>query len=148
MQHNELIQRLNVFLADTYALYLKTQNYHWNVIGPMFKPLHELFETQYQELANAVDAIAERIRILGHLAPATFAEYQRLKTISDGRSDANANDMLKDLVHDHSSILHDIQHVLTLAEKSKDEGTINLLNDRTEAHEKMRWMLSVSCESI
>lgn len=146
--HNQTINRLTVLLADTYALYLKTQNYHWHVIGPMFRPLHELFETQYRELAEAVDAIAERIRILGHQAPATFSEFQRLKTIQDGHSDATANQMLTGLVHDHTTLLHDIQQVLALAQQESDEGTIALLADRVAAHEKMRWMLSVSCEQV
>lgn len=142
----QLVHRLAVLLADTYTLYLKTQNYHWHVIGPLFKPLHGLFEEQYESLADAVDSIAERIRILGHQAPATFSEFQRLKTIQDGHSDASANQMLTDLVGDHTTLLHDIKQVLLLAEKCDDVGTVSLLEERVVSHEKMRWMLSASCE--
>jgi len=146
--HDQIINRLNVLLADTYALYLKTQNYHWHVIGPMFASFHPLFEGQYLELAQAVDSIAERLRILGHLAPATFSEFQRLKTIRDGHSDASANQMIVDLVHDHTALLHDIEQALTLAQQEHDEGTVSLLVDRVVSHEKMRWILSVSCEQV
>jgi starvation-inducible DNA-binding protein len=144
--HDQIINRLAVLLADTYALYLKTQNYHWHVIGPMFSTFHVLFEKQYRELAEALDTIAERIRILGHLAPATFSEFQRLKTIRDGHSDASSNQMMIDLVHDHTTLLHDIQQALSLAQQEHDEGTVCLLADRIASHEKMRWMLSASCD--
>ena len=143
---DQIINKLTILLADTYALYLKTQNYHWHVIGPYFGTLHPLFETQYRELAEAVDQVAERIRMMGHAAPATFTEYQRLKTIQDGSIDASANQMLLDLVHDHTALLHDIRLALKLAQQDNDEGTVALLADRISAHEKTRWMLSVSCE--
>ncbi len=143
---DQIVNKLVVLLADSYALYLKTQNYHWHVIGPLFGALHALFESQYRELAEAVDQVAERIRVLGHLAPATFSDYQRLKTIQDGHSDANANEMLTDLVHDHTALLHDLKQALQLASHDSDEGTVALLSERIAAHEKMRWMLSVSCE--
>lgn len=139
------LERLCVLMADTYALYLKTQNYHWHVIGPTFSSLHALFETHYQALAEAVDQIAERLRMLGSLAPATFSEFQRLKTIEDGHSDASASEMLADLVQDHTSLLNVLNELISLADKARDEGTINLLTERIAAHEKMRWMLSVSC---
>lgn len=144
----QLANRLGVVLADTYTLYLKTQNYHWHVIGPLFKPLHALFEEQYEALAEAVDVLAERIRMLGHQAPATFSEFQRLKTIQEGRSDMSANQMVSDLVTDHSALLNDIKQVLAMAESSGDVGTISVLEDRVVAHEKMRWMLSASCELV
>lgn len=143
---DQIISKLTILLADTYALYLKTQNYHWHVIGPQFRTLHELFETQYRELAEAVDQVAERIRIMGHQAPATFSEYQRLKTIQDGHSDAPAHQMLLDLAHDHTALLQDLNQALTCAQQENDEGTATLLADRIGAHEKMRWILSVSCE--
>jgi starvation-inducible DNA-binding protein len=142
----QLVHRLSVLLADTYALYLKTQNYHWHVIGPLFKPLHGLFEEQYQALAEAVDSIAERIRILGHQAPATFGEFQRLKTVQDGHADATANQMLTDLVSDHTALLRDLGPLILLADKEHDTGTLSLLEERVAEHEKMRWMLSASCE--
>ena len=141
---SQLVKKLSVLLADSYALYLKTQNYHWHVKGPQFRPLHELFEVQYLDLANAVDDIAERILIKGHRAPATFKEYETLKTISDGDSDKKANDMLIELAKDNNTLISDLQKVLEMAQKEGDEGTINLISERIEAHEKARWMLEAS----
>lgn len=102
---SKVIKKLEVALADTYALYLKTQNYHWHVTGPQFKSLHELFEMQYKELAEAVDQIAERIRIMGHKAPATFTEFNQLKTIKDGDSGLSANEMVSELAKDNMMIV-------------------------------------------
>lgn len=143
---DDLGKKWYVLLADTYALYLKTQNYHWHVKGPQFKSLHGLFELQYQELAEAVDAIAERLLIMGHKAPATFKEYDRLKTISDGDSSAPANQMLIDLASDHQSLINDLNQTMALAQKMNDEGSANLLGDRISAHEKAHWMLKTSTE--
>lgn len=141
-----LLKKLQITLADTYALYLKTQNYHWHVQGPQFKTLHELFETQYLELANAVDAIAERLRIKGFLAPATFKELDSLKTLSDGRYGISGNEMVIELAHDHLTLVKDLNQVMAIAQENQDEGTINLLSDRIEAHEKFAWMLNASRE--
>ena len=135
---------LSVLLADTYALYLKTQNYHWHVKGAQFKSLHELFEMQYRELAEAVDEVAERLRIMDHKAPATFKDYERLKTIKDGDSSASANQMVVELASDHGTLVRDLNQAMALAQKMKDEGTVNLLASRISAHEKARWMLSSS----
>lgn len=143
---DHIVNKLTILLANTYALSLKTQNYHWHVVGSQFQMYHALFETQYRALAEAVDQVAERIRMLGHLAPATFNEYQHLKTIQDGHADASANQMLLDLVHDHTVLLEDIHNVLKLSQQEQDEGSVSLLTDRVSAHEKMRWVLSVSCE--
>lgn len=141
-----LQKKMEVLLADTYALYLKTQNYHWHVKGPQFKALHELFEMQYQALAEAVDEIAERILILGHQAPATFAEFDKLKTIKDGNSKSKANQMVKELAKDNASLVSDLNQVLSLAQATKDEGTANLIAERIAAHEKAAWMLRSSEE--
>lgn len=140
------MKRLEVALADTYALYLKTQNYHWHVKGPQFKSLHELFEVQYKELAEAVDLIAERIRIMGHKAPATFSEFIELKTIKDGNSSLSANEMLTELTHDNSVLVQDLNQAIKLAQEHNDEGTITLLSDRIAAHQKAHWMLGASKE--
>lgn len=139
-----VLKKLQTTLADTYALYLKTQNYHWHVQGPQFKPLHELFETQYRELAEAVDAIAERLRIKGFNAPATFKELERLKTLSDGRQGISGNDMVTELAADHLTLVKDLNQVMLIAQENQDEGTINLLAGRIEAHEKFAWMLNAS----
>jgi starvation-inducible DNA-binding protein len=142
---SDVVNTLSVLLADTYALYLKTQNYHWHVKGPQFKSLHELFEMQYRELAEAVDEIAERLRIMGHKAPASFKDYERLKTIKDGDSDSNANQMVTTLASDHGALIRDLNQAMALAQKMKDEGSVNLLANRISAHEKARWLLSSSC---
>ncbi|KTC66196.1 DNA-binding protein [Legionella adelaidensis] len=141
---NEYINKLSIILADTYALYLKTQNYHWHVKGPQFKSLHELFEMQYQELAEAVDQMAERILIKGHNAPATFKDFERLKTVKDGDSNAKANDMVTQLAKDHDTLVKDLNAAMVMAQQANDEGTVNLLANRIESHEKARWMLRSS----
>jgi starvation-inducible DNA-binding protein len=143
---NMIIKRLEVVLADTYALYLKTQNYHWHVKGPQFKSLHELFELQYKELAEAVDLIAERILIMGHKAPATFNEFNTLKTIKDGDSSLSANDMLTQLAHDNNNLVQDLIAAIKIAQENNDEGSITLLSDRILAHQKAHWMLGASKE--
>jgi starvation-inducible DNA-binding protein len=141
---NAIIKKLEVTLADTYALYLKTQNYHWHVKGPQFKSLHELFEMQYTELANAVDLIAERLLILGHLAPATFTEFNQLKTIKDGNSKNSANQMVTELAQDNLSLVSDLNQAIKIAQEQNDEGSVALLGERIAAHEKAHWMLNAS----
>lgn len=139
-----IIKKMEVVLADTYALYRKTQNYHWHVKGVHFKSLHELFEMQYKELAEAVDAVAERILIMGHKAPATFTALNQLKTIKDGDSSADANRMVSDLAQDHETLAKDLNAAIKLAQEHGDEGTVALLSERIAAHEKARWMLNAS----
>ncbi|WP_298628220.1 DNA starvation/stationary phase protection protein [uncultured Legionella sp.] len=141
-----VINKLEVALADTYALYLKTQNYHWHVKGPQFKSLHELFEMQYKELALAVDEVAERILIMGHKAPATFNEYNKLKTIKDGNSSLSANDMVTELANDNSALVNDLNEAIKIAQDNNDEGTVTLLSDRIAAHQKAHWMLAASMD--
>ena len=141
---SNLMNKLSVLLADTYALYLKTQNYHWHVKGPQFRSFHELFETQYRELAEAVDEIAERILIKGSNAPASFKEFERLKTLKDGDSNASSNEMLIELAKDHNTLVKDLNGVMRMAQDENDEGTINLIANRIEEHEKARWMLESS----
>lgn len=139
-----VINNLEVVLADTYALYLKTQNYHWHVRGPQFKSLHELFEMQYKDLAEAVDQVAERIIIMAHKAPATFSEFNRLKTIKDGNSSATANEMVTELARDHGKLVNDLNQAVKIAQDNHDEGTVTLLSDRIAAHQKAHWMLTAS----
>jgi starvation-inducible DNA-binding protein len=141
-----IVDKLSIIMADTYALYLKTQNYHWHVRGPQFKSLHQLFEEQYLELADAADQVAERIGTMGHKAPATFKEFDKLKRIKDGDSMLDANDMVTELAHDHDTLVKDLNQAMSLAHKNNDEGTVNLLANRIEAHEKARWMLNASRE--
>lgn len=143
---NELINKLSVILADTYALYLKTQNYHWHVKGPQFKSLHDLFEAQYKALADAVDALAERIVILRHKAPATFKSFDSLKTIQDGDANLTANKMVCELAKDNATLVKDLNDAMLLAQQQGDEGSINLFSERIAAHQKAHWMLSASSE--
>ena len=144
---SSVIKKLEVALADTYALYLKTQNYHWHVKGPQFKSLHELFEMQYKELAEAVDQVAERILMMGHKAPATFPEFNRLKTIKDGDSSLSANQMVIELAKDNSTLVNDLNQAIKIAQENNDEGTITLLSDRIAAHQKAHWMLTASIDT-
>ncbi len=141
---SDITHKMAVILADTYALYLKTQNYHWHVKGPNFKTLHELFEAQYLELAQAVDDIAERILTMGHAAPATFKEFLELKKIKDGDASISSDEMVKELALDHTQILEDLNKAIVAAQENNDEGSIVLLSERIAHHEKIRWMLGAS----
>ncbi len=131
-------------MADTYTLYLKTQNYHWHVRGPHFKTLHLMFEEQYMQLALGVDALAERILTLGRNAPATFAEFSQLRTLEEGNSSRTAEQMVAALCEDHQLILKDLYKVLKMAQEVNDEGSATLLGDRIAEHEKNHWMLKAS----
>lgn len=137
----ELAAGLSRLLADTYTLYLKTHNYHWNVTGPMFQTLHLMFETQYNELALAVDLIAERIRALGVYAPGTYREYGKLTSITEDEKIPNAQDMIRNLVNAQESVIRTARSVLPLADKAADEATNDLLTQRLQTHEKTAWML-------
>lgn len=132
---------LKQLLANNYALYLKTQNYHWNVTGPLFKTVHDLTEAQYMALAAANDEIAERIRMLGVKAPGGFKLYAKLSGIDDGDEGATAEDMLKDLVKGHETVIKTARSVRATAEEAADEGSVALIDDRLGYHEKQAWML-------
>jgi len=140
----KITDHLSVLLADTYALYLKTQNYHWHVHGPYFKTLHELFEEQYNELALAVDALAERIRTLDAKAPATFSEFIKLTTIKEGNSSLKSEQMIKELMEDHELLIKKLKQSYEIAEKALDHATSDLINSRIDHHEKTHWMLASS----
>lgn len=141
---SDITNTLSRLLADSYCLYLKTQNYHWNVTGPQFKSLHDLFQEQYEDLSNAIDSIAERIRQLGEKAPGSFAKYSQDTSISEANDNANAVDMVKDLASSQENICKTINSVLKAAEKANDEVTTDLCIGRLEVHEKNRWMLNSS----
>jgi starvation-inducible DNA-binding protein len=128
-------------LADTYTLYLKTHNYHWNVTGPMFNTLHQMFETQYTELATAVDEIAERIRALGYPAPGSYAEFARLTTLTEGQAGTAAEEMIRQLSKDQEAVVRTARSVFPLVEEAHDEPTADLLTQRMQIHEKTAWML-------
>jgi starvation-inducible DNA-binding protein len=137
----EIAGALSRLLADTYTLYLKTQGDHWNVTGPMFPGLHAMFETQYIELRDAVDLIAERIRALGHPAPAGFTAYGKLSSIAEGEAGLEALDMVRDLAAGHETAAQTARDVVAGAEKADDIATADLATTRVEVHEKTAWML-------
>jgi starvation-inducible DNA-binding protein len=128
-------------LADTYTLYLKTHSYHWNVTGPMFPSLHLMFETQYTELALAVDLVAERIRTLGEPAPGTYREFAELASIVEDDDRPDATEMIKRLLDGQRAVVRTARSVFPLAEQAHDEPTADLLTQRMQVHEKTAWML-------
>jgi starvation-inducible DNA-binding protein len=128
-------------LADTYSLYLKTHNFHWNVTGPMFNSLHLMFEAQYTELALAVDLIAERIRALGFIAPGTYAEFAKLSKIKEHNGDITAEEMIRHLIAAHEVVIKTAREILPAAETANDQVTIDLIAQRLQVHEKTVWML-------
>ena len=132
---------LSHVLADTYTLYLKTHNYHWNVTGPMFQTLHLMFMTQYTELWQALDLLAERIRALGHVAPGTNKALAKLTVIPEEDGVPKATDMIKNLVKGHESVASTARKLFTVLDKAKDQPSADLLTQRLEIHEKTAWML-------
>jgi starvation-inducible DNA-binding protein len=132
---------LSRLLADTYTLYLKTHNYHWNVTGPLFNTLHLMFETQYTELAAAVDLIAERIRALGHPAPGSYKAFARLSSIQEEEGLPSAEEMIRQLVIGQETVVRTAREIFPTVEKASDEPTADLLTQRMQIHEKNAWML-------
>jgi starvation-inducible DNA-binding protein len=132
---------LSRLLADTYTLYLKTHNYHWNVTGPMFQTLHLMFETQYNELALAVDAVAERIRSLGAPAPGSYRQFAALSSVPEDDDQPAAEEMIRRLVAGQETVARTARSVFPLVEKAHDEATADLLTQRLQVHEKTAWML-------
>jgi len=133
---------LSRLLADNFTLYLKTHNFHWNVTGPMFNTLHLMFMTQYTELWNAVDPVAERIRSLGHPAPGSYAQFGKLSSIKDAPATPPAAlDMVRILVEGHEAVARTARGIFPIAEKAGDEPTADLLTQRLTVHEQTAWML-------
>jgi starvation-inducible DNA-binding protein len=132
---------LSHVLADTYTLYLKTHNYHWNVVGPMFNTLHLMFEEQYNELALAVDLIAERIRALGEPAPGSYREFTALSSIEEDTDTPDAEEMIRRLVIGQETVARTARQMFDVVEGASDESTADLLTQRLQVHEKTAWML-------
>ena len=132
---------LSRLLADTYLLYLKTHNFHWNVEGPMFQTLHQMFMDQYTESWNAIDPIAERIRALGHYAPGTYKQYVKLAAVKETDGVPKAEQMVRDLISGQETVARTARSVLPLADKANDQPTLDLLTQRLDIHEKNAWML-------
>jgi len=139
--NQRVIDSLSELLANSYTLYLKTHNYHWNVTGPMFTTLHTLFEQQYVELAAAVDEIAERIRALGAPAPGSYSEFQKLASIQEETGHPDAKDMIRNLVSDQEEIVKSAKKLIEAAEPAGDDVGVDLGTRRTEVHQKNAWML-------
>jgi len=140
-ERKQIAAGLSELLADSYTLYLKTHNYHWNVTGPMFQTLHLLFETQYTELALAVDVIAERIRALGEPAPGSYQAFGKLTNIKEETGLPDAEEMIKQLVLGQEAVARTARKIVDVADKAKDEPTLDLLTQRMQIHEKNAWML-------
>lgn len=143
----QIAARLAHLLADTYTLYLKTHNYHWNVTGPMFNTLHLMTEAQYTELALAVDQIAERIRALGVRAPGSYAEFAKLATIAEASGKENADEMIRQLVAGQEAVVRTARESLPAADEANDQPTLDLLTQRMQVHEKTAWMMRSMLES-
>lgn len=138
---------LSKLLADSYTLYLKTHNYHWNVTGPMFNTLHTMFEVQYTELAAAVDEIAERIRALGLPAPGSYREFAKLATVEEAKGGEDAEEMIRQLVIGQETVARTAREAFPAADEAHDEPTADLLTQRMQIHEKNAWMLRSLLES-
>ena len=137
----KIAEGLSRLLADSYTLYLKTHNFHWNVTGPMFRALHLMFEEHYIELRDAVDALAERIRSLGHIAAGGFGDFARLSNIPDGDGTIDAMAMVRGLAEGHETCARTARGVVRMAEDAGDVATADLATVRVETHEKTAWML-------
>jgi len=140
-QREQIADGLKVLLADSYTLYLQTHNFHWNVTGPQFRELHLMFEEQYNELALAVDLIAERIRTLGVYAPGTYKEFAKLSNIKETDGIPASADMITILTKGHEQVVKSCREVLKPAQEADDESTASLVSDRMRLHEKTAWML-------
>lgn len=136
-----LADGLSHLLADTYTLYVKTHNFHWNVTGRMFQTLHSMFESQYRALAEAVDEVAERIRALGHPAPGSFSQFSELTSVEEETGVPPAEEMIRQLVRGHEACVRTARTVFASAESVDDQVTVDLLTERMQVHEKTAWML-------
>lgn len=140
-QKKEIAEGLSVLLADTYTLYLKTHNFHWNVTGPMFQTLHLMFEGHYTEMALAVDLVAERIRALENHAPGSYAEFGTLTSVKEAVGVPKAPEMIRQLLEGHETVIQTARRAFPAAERASDQATMDLLTQRLQLHEKTSWML-------
>jgi starvation-inducible DNA-binding protein len=136
-----IAEGLSKVLADTFALYIKTHSFHWNVTGPMFNTLHTMFMEQYTELWTALDEVAERIRALGYPAPGSFTQFTKLASINEETSVPNAQEMIRQLVAGHEAVARTARSVFPTADEANDQPTADLLTQRLQIHDKTAWML-------
>lgn len=139
--YQQVSQHLAQLLSDTYVLYTKTQNFHWNLVDPRFYFLHKMLETQYEELAEAIDEVAERIRTLDFKTPASMQQFLEMTLLDEAKGDMIANDMIRNLANDHQTIARGLHAKIDEANKVHDDGTADLFIERLRAHEKTAWML-------
>jgi starvation-inducible DNA-binding protein len=140
-ERKKIVEELSKVLAESYVLSLKTQNFHWNVTGPMFQPLHSVFEEQYEGLSDAIDEIAERIRALGLPAPGSFSEFQNLSSINEASGKPKAMKMVEELLNGHETLSQTAYKAAAIAQEHGDEGTADLMIQRIQEHDKTAWML-------
>lgn len=140
----KIMQHLEIWLADSYLLYLKTQNFHWNVIDPKFYSLHKMFEEQYEELVKGIDEIAERIRMLGLKSPGSMKEFLEVATLNESEGNFSANEMIIILLNDHQAIANYLRAEIEEMTNFSDHGTADLMIQRLRFHEKTAWMLQAS----
>ena len=144
MKNHQTLVALDKILADSYILMLKTQNYHWNVVGENFKALHELFQTQYEDLFSAIDEIAERIRALGSKVEGSFEHFKKLSDFRNANKNFHSKDMIQDILNDHELIAKILSEAIKLAQSEGDEISADLFIQRAKIHEKNIWMLTSS----
>ncbi len=144
MKNHQTIQNLEKVLANSYVLALKTQNYHWNVVGENFKSLHELFGAQYEDLAAAIDEVAERMRALGSKVEGSFENFSKLSKIKSGDKNLDQKGMLKDLIASHEVLVEELKLAIKAAQAEEDEASADLFIGRATIHEKAIWMLTSS----
>jgi starvation-inducible DNA-binding protein len=142
MKNHQTIEHLEKILANSYMLFLKTHNYHWNVVGTNFKSLHELFEEQYKDLFGAIDEIAERIRALGSKVEASFENFQKLSKFKSANKDLEAKMMIRELISDNEILVKDLKIAVKVSEAEDDDASADLLIKRIQIHEKAIWILS------
>jgi len=145
-ERDRVVELLKHILADTYLLYVKTQNFHWNVTGPLFSQLHALFESQYEGLSDAVDTLAERIRALGAVAPGSFSSFLAYASLEEATETPNAEGMLAQLLDDHESLIRSMRTGFDILDEAGDEVTVDLFVERMAYHEKIAWMLRASLD--
>jgi len=144
MQNNQRVIHLKKIVANSFALSLKLQNYHWNVVGPNFKPLHELFSEQYEEVSSAVDDLAERVRALGSKVEASFDSFSKLAQAKDGDHNLDSSKMVQDLLNDHKSLVTMLNEGIKISQDEGDEATADMFIVRIQEHDKAAWMLRSS----
>ena len=144
MKNHQTLEALENILAGSYLLMLKTQNYHWNVVGNNFKPLHELFQIQYEELFTAIDEIAERIRALGSKVDGTFAHFEKYSDLKNANKNLSSQDMVKDLINDNQIVVKQLHEAIKTAQAEGDESSADIFIQRAKSHEKSIWMLQSS----